>query len=197
MIRLAHSRSSKTRFTSQGLILRACETVGRAVRRTLVPAACAVALVASAPASAYQPTFTTSQVDETVYFPRTSAICGFPVFERDTGTVTVAFTTLPDGSARAHDIAVRITITIYSTDPAHPGTVTTVGVGGRVQIEHPDGSISILTHGQDGHATLPGEGIVWATSGMNRIEIDANGNVTEIQHNGNFSPDRSGLCALL
>lgn len=43
---------------------------------------------------------------------------------------------------------------------------------------------------------MPGAGIVWASSGLTRLEIDANGNVTEIEH-GRFSPDRSGICPLL
>ena len=158
--------------------------------------ACGVVISSGASASASQPTFVTVSVDESFQLQQTSAACGFPVFERDTGTVTTALTTLPDGSTKAHDIAVRIVVTFFSTDPAHPGTVTTRGVGGRVEIDHPDGSVSIVAHGQDGHATLPGEGIVFASAGISRVEIDASGNVTEIEH-GNHSPDHSGICPLL
>ena len=143
-----------------------------------------------------QPTFVTSTVDETQFLPFTSAACGFPVYEHDGGTVTTAFTTLPDGSTKIHDIAVRVTVTFYSTDPAHPNTITTRGVGGFDEIDHPDGSVTIMFHGQNGHVTMPGSGIVWASSGLGRLEIDANGNVTEIEH-GNFSPNRSGICPLL
>src|SRR6266496_4877427 len=52
----------------------------------------------AASASPGQPTFVTNIVDETQYFAFTSAICGFPVFEHDMGTVTTLITTLPDGS---------------------------------------------------------------------------------------------------
>lgn len=155
----------------------------------------AVSVAATANASS-PPTFVTSTVDETQFLPFTSAACGFPVYEHDTGTVTTAFTTLPDGSTKTHDIAVRVTVTFYSTDSAHPNTITTQGVGGFAEIDHPDGSITIMFHGQNGHVTSPGAGIVWASSGLTRLEIDANGNVTEIEH-GNFSPNRSGICPLL
>ncbi len=152
--------------------------------------------LAAASASPGQPTFVTNTVDETVFFAQTSAICGFPVFEHDVGTVTTAITTLPDGSTKAHDIAVRINVTFFSTDPSHPGTVTTRGVGGAAEIDHPDGSVTIMFHGQDGHATMSGEGLVWASIGLTKIEIDASGNVTEVQH-GIFYPDHSGICPLL
>jgi hypothetical protein len=152
----------------------------------------AISIAATAKASS-QPTFVTSTVDETQFLPFTSTACGFPVYEHDTGTVTTMLTTLPDGSTKAHDIAVHITVTFYSTDPAHPNALTTRGVGGLAEIDHPDGSVTIMFRGQNGHVTIAGAGIVWASSGLTRLEIDANGNVTEIEH-GNFSPNRSGLC---
>ncbi len=113
----------------------------------LALAASVIAITSAASASPGQPTFVTNTVDETVFFAQTSAICGFPVFEHDVGTVTTAITTLPDGSTKAHDIAVRI-------------------------------------------------GLVWASIGLTKIEIDASGNVTEVQH-GIFYPDHSGICPLL
>ena len=162
----------------------------------LALAASVIAITSAASASPGQPTFVTNTVDDTFQLVGTSAICGFPVFEHDVGTVTTAITTLPDGSTKAHDIAVRINVTFFSTDPSHPGTVTTRGVGGAAEIDHPDGSVTIMFHGQDGHATMPGEGLVWASIGMTKIEIDASGNVTEIDH-GIFYPDHSGICPLL
>jgi hypothetical protein len=63
-------------------------------------AALAVWVAAAANASG-QPTFVTNTVDETQFLPFTSAACGFPVYERDTGTVTTMLTTLPDGSTKA------------------------------------------------------------------------------------------------
>jgi hypothetical protein len=110
----------------------------------LALAASVIAITSAASASPGQPTFVTNTVDETVFFAQTSAICGFPVFEHDVGTVTTAITTLPDGSTKAHDIAVRINVTFFSTDPSHPGTVTTRGVGGAAEIDHPDGSVTIM-----------------------------------------------------
>jgi hypothetical protein len=155
----------------------------------------AISVAATANASA-QPTFVTNTVDETQFLPFTSAACGFPVYEHDAGTVTTMLTTLPDGSRKVHDIAVHITVTFYSSDPAHRNTVTTRGVGGLAEIDHPDGSVTIMFHGQNGHVTMAGSGIVWASSGLTKLEIDANGNVTEIDH-GNFSPNRSGICPQL
>jgi hypothetical protein len=173
---------------------------GKPSRRLLLPAIAGLAalvLAASASASAgQQPTFITNTVDETTFFAQTSAICGFPVFEHDKGTVTTMITTLPDGSVKSHDIAVKINVTFFSTDPAHTGTVTTRPSGPFIEIDHPDGSVTLMGIGQDGHVTIPGEGLVWGDIGISKIEIDASGNVTEISH-GNFSPDHSGICPLL
>jgi len=164
-------------------------------RRILVCVLLALSLAATASASG-PPTFVTNTVDETVFFAQTSAVCGFPVFEHDTGTVTTMITTLPDGSVKFHDIVVKITVTFFSTDPAHPGTATTRPSGPFIEIDHPDGSVTAMGIGQNGHITIPGQGIVWASMGITKIEIDASGNVTEFQH-GNFSPDHSGICPLL
>jgi hypothetical protein len=156
----------------------------------------AIALLVAVSARAAEPTFVMITVDETQFFPLTSAICGFPVYQHDTGTVTTMITTLPDGSVKAHDVVVKITTTFYSTDPAHTGTVTTRPSGPFIEIDHPDGSVTMNSIGQNGHVTIPGEGIVWASSGITKVEIDANGNVTEVEH-GNHSPDHSGICPLL
>jgi hypothetical protein len=162
----------------------------------LVLLAGTIALLVAVTARAAEPTFVTITVDETQFFPLTSAICGFPVYQHDTGTVTTMITTLPDGSVKAHDVVVKITTTFYSTDPAHTGTVTTRPSGPFIEIDHPDGSVTMNSTGQDGHVTIPGEGIVWASSGITKVEIDASGNVTEVEH-GNDSPDHSGICPLL
>src|SRR6266550_937833 len=76
-----------------------------------------IAASSAATAGAARPTFVTFTVDDTQFFPFTSAICGFPVYQQDTGTVTTMITTLPDGSVKAHDVVVKITTTFYSTDP--------------------------------------------------------------------------------
>ena len=97
---------------------------------------------------------------------------------------------------KAHVIVVKITYTFYSTDPAHTGTVTTRPSGPFIEIDHPDGSMTIMGVGQDGHVTIPGQGIVWVSSGILKVEIAANGDVTEFSH-GNMSEDHSGICPLL
>lgn len=147
-------------------------------------------------ANASTPTFITNTIDDTVFFAQTTAICGFPVYEHDSGTVTTMITTMPDGSVKFHDIVVKIAETFYSTDPAHTGTVTTRPAGPFIEIDHPDGSVTQMGIGQDGHVTLPGSGLVWGEIGITKIEIDASGNVTEVQH-GIFTPDHSGICPLL
>jgi hypothetical protein len=152
--------------------------------------------IAGAANAAGTPTFVVNTVDDTEFLGGTSAICGFPVYEHDQGTVTTMVTTLPDGSVKSHDVVVKIEVTFYSTDPAHTGTVTTRPSGPFIEIDHPDGSVTEMGIGQNGHVTIPGQGIVWASSGITKIEIDASGNITEMAH-GNMSPDHSGICPLL
>ena len=149
-----------------------------------------------AAAGAARPTFVTNKVDETVFFAQTSAVCGFPVYEHDTRTVTTMVTTLPDGSVKSHDVVVKITVTFFSTDPDHTRTVITRPAGPFIEIDHPDGSVTMMGIGQDGHVTMPGQGLVWGDIGIVKTEIDASGTVTEVAH-GTFSPDHSGICPLL
>lgn len=166
---------------------------------TIRPVFTVLALMAgvlAASASAANPTFVTTTIDDTQFFAFTSSVCGFPMYEHDVGTVTTMFTTLPDGSLKAHDVVVKITVTFYSTDPAHPGTVTTRPSGPFIEVDHTDGSITMMSIGQNGHVTIPGEGIVWVTSGITKVEIDANGNVTQVSH-GNNTEDHVGICPLL
>jgi len=181
---------------STNLMRRATAMAGRARLAALACAAILAISVASTASAAGTPTFVINTIDDVSFFSVTSAICGFPVYEHDTGTVTTMVTTLPDGSVKAHDVVVKITVTFFSTDPAHPGTVTTRPSGPFIEIDHPDGSVTAMGIGQDGHVTIPGAGIVWSSSGITKIEIDASGNETAIQH-GNFSEDHSGICPLL
>src|SRR5690348_15390072 len=99
-------------------------------------------------ASPSHPIFITNTIEDTVQLLGTTAICGFPVFEHDTGTVTTMVTTLPDGSVKSHDVVVKITVTFFSTDPAHTGTVTTRPAGPFIEIDHPDGSVTMMGIGQ-------------------------------------------------
>jgi hypothetical protein len=152
--------------------------------------------VAATTSAAGTPTFFTNTVEDTQFFAFTSSVCGFPVYEHDTGTVTTMVTTLSDGSVKAHDVVVKITVTFFSTDPAHPDTVTTRSSGPFIEIDHSDGTVTMNSIGQNGHVTIPSQGIVWVSSGITKVEIDASGNVTEVQH-GNFSEDHTGICPLL
>jgi hypothetical protein len=104
-------------------------------------------------------------------------------------------TTLPDGSVKSHDVVVKITDTFYSTDPAHTGTVTTRPSGPFIEIDHPDGSVTTMGIGQDGHVTAPVK-VSFGPTSASRNEINASGNVTEISH-GIFFPDHTGICQLL
>jgi hypothetical protein len=167
------------------------------VHLTALASAAMLAISVAATASAVgTPTFFTNTVEDTQFFAFTSSVCGFPVYEHDTGTVTTMVTTLPDGSVKAHDVVVKITVTFFSTDPAHPGTVTTRPSGPFIEIDHSDGTVTMNSIGQNGHVTMAGQGIVWSSSGITKVEIDASGNVTEVQH-GNFSEDHTGICPLL
>src|SRR6266571_4206283 len=145
----------------------------RAIALALSLVAVILALASGANATPGQPTFVTTTVDQTQFFAYTSAVCGFPVYEHDAGTVTAMITTLPDGSAKSQDIVVDITVTFFSTDPNHTGTVTTRPSGPFIEIDHPDGSVTMNSIGQNGHVTIPGEGVVWASSGIVKVEIDA------------------------
>jgi hypothetical protein len=170
------------------------------LRQAAVLATSVVALVlavGTAPqAEGATPVFVTNNVDDTVYFAQTSAICGFPVYEHDAGAVTTMVTTMPDGSVKSHDVVVKITETFYSTDPAHTGTVTARPAGPFIEIDHPDGTVTEMGIGQDGHVTMPGAGLVWGDIGITKVEVDTSGNVTEVAH-GIFYPDHSGICPLL
>lgn len=143
-----------------------------------------------------QPTTVIGTIDDTYLLSGTTAVCGFPVFEHDYGTVRDMTTTLPDGSVRLIEHAVDLTESFFSTDPAHPGIVTVRPTGVFVATNHPDGSATLNSIGTNGHVTIPSQGIVWASAGITKIEIDAAGNVTEVSH-GNMSPDHSGICPLL
>ena len=138
--------------------------------------------------AAGQPTTTLLPIDDTRFLPRTSGICGFPIYQHFTGELTLSVTTLADGSISTRFRSSGLSVTFYSTDPAHPGTISTRQVGGGVLIEYPDGTVTDFSHGHyDGIITAPGEGVVFAQVGYKLVEIDADGNITETNR-GNFDP---------
>ncbi len=168
---------------------------GRRLRTALALAALFVG-IGSTSAMAQPPAWETIAVDETYLLPRTSATCGFEVYKHDFGTLEIQTVVLPDGGVRIHDVAVRIDSVISAPSTGQSVLVHPGGTGGRSVTLHPDGSVTYLAHGTDGMITVPGVGLVYASSGMHRIEIDPSGNVTEMVH-GPHSEDYRALCPTL
>lgn len=146
-------------------------------------------------AMAEPPTWETVTVDDAYLLPRTSATCGFEVYKHDFGTLKIQ-TVAADGSVRIHDVAVQIDSIISAPSTGQSLLIHPAGTGGRSVTLHPDSSITYLAHGTDGVITVEGVGLVYAATGMTRMEIDASGNVTEVAH-GLHSEDFSALCPYL
>jgi len=152
--------------------------------------------IGSTSAMAQPPAWETIAVDETYLLPRTSATCGFEVYKHDFGTLEIQTVVLPDGSVQIRNVAVRIDSVISAPSTGQSVLVHPGGTGGRSVTLHPDGSVTVLAHGTDGMITVQGVGLVYASSGMVRIEIDPIGNVTEVVH-GLHSEDYRALCPTL
>jgi hypothetical protein len=168
--------------------------IGRRLLTALALATLVIGMGATS-AMAGPPTWETVTVDDTYLLPRTSATCGFEVYKHDFGTLTIQ-TVVADGSVRIHDVAVRIDSVISAPSTGESLLVHPGGTGGRSVTQHPDGSVTVLAHGTDGMVTVEGVGLVYASSGMVRIEIEPSGNVTEVVH-GLHSEDFSALCPYL
>ena len=166
-------------------------------RRLLTALALATLVVGTGAttAMAEPPAWETVSVDDTFLLPITSATCGFDVYKHDFGTLKIQ-TVEVDGSVLIHDVAVQIDSIISAPSTGQSLLVHAAGYGGRNVTLHPDGSITYLAHGSDGVITVEGVGLVYAATGMTRIEIDASGNVTEVAH-GLHSEDFSALCPYL
>jgi hypothetical protein len=83
--------------------------------------------------------------------------------------------------------------------PLRPGSRSVVhpgGVGGLALTFHADGSFTLLSHGTDGMITMPGVGVIYSSSGMERIELSATGDVVFVEH-GNKNEDHTALCPYL
>ena len=166
-------------------------------RRLLTALALATLVVGMGATSAMAgpPTWETVTVDDTYLLPRTSATCGFEVDKHDVVTLKIQ-TVVADGSVRIHDVAVQIDSVISAPSTGQSLLVHPGGTGGRSVTLHRDGSITYLAHGTDGVITVEGVGLVYAATGMTRVEIDATGNVTEVAH-GLHAEDFSALCPYL
>jgi hypothetical protein len=169
--------------------------IGR--RRLLAVAFAALVIgVASASAKGGPPGWESITVDDTFLLPNTSAACGFDVYEHDFGTLKGQTQVMPDGSVRISDRAVHIDSVFFAPSTGESVLVHPGGTGGFTATLHPDGSVTLFAHGTDGMITVPGVGLVFASSGNSRVEISPTGDVVEIEH-GNHSEDHSGLCPIL
>jgi hypothetical protein len=181
-------RPEMARFRRTGL-------AGRRLRKALALATLVVGIGATS-AMAKPPAWETVTVDDTYLLPITSAACGFEVYKHDFGTLEIQTTELPDGTVRIHDLAVHLDSVISAPSTGQSLLVHPGGAGTRNVTLHPDGSITYLAHGTDGMITVEGVGVVYASSGMLRIETDPGGNVTEVLR-GLHSEDFSALCPYL
>lgn len=154
------------------------------------------AALAGGPANAGRPIWEAITIDDTSLLPNTSAACGFAVYEHDFGTLKNQTIMLPDGSVRISDRAVHIDSVFFAPSTGKSLLVHPGGTGGFTATIHPDGSVTLFAHGTDGMITVPGVGLVYASSGTERVEISPTGDVTAIDH-GNKSEDHSGLCPVL
>ena len=169
----------------------------RFIRHILTALALATLMagIGATSAMAGPPTWETVTVDDTYPLPRTSATCGFEVYKHDFGTLKIQ-TVVADGTVRIHDVAVQIDSVISAPSTGGSLLIHPAGTGGRSVTLHLDGSVTYLAHGTDGVITVEGVGLVYAATGMTRIETDASGNVTEVAH-GLHSEDFSALCPYL
>jgi hypothetical protein len=168
---------------------------GRRLRKAGALATLVVGIGATS-AMAGPPAWETVTVDDTYLLPTTSAACGFEVYKHDFGTLEIQTMELSDGTVRIHDVSVRIDSVISAPSTGQSVLVHPAGTGGRNITLHPDGSITYLAHGTDGMITVEGVGLVYASSGMVRIETDSSGDVTEVTH-GLHSENFTALCPYL
>jgi hypothetical protein len=151
---------------------------------------------AAAPTAEATPTWEEVTVDETFYLQRTSAACGFDVFEHDEGQLKFQFIEMADGTLRFKDLAVRVSQSLIAPSKGTSVELQPGGRGGHVFLVRPDGSATELSPGTNGHVTVPGEGVIYMWAGAARATITPEGTVTETEH-GFIMDTYSGLCGLL
>jgi len=152
--------------------------------------------LAGGSAKAGTPTWESISVDDTYLLPVTSAACGFDVYEHDFGTLKNQTIVRPEGSMMISDRAVHIDTVYFAPSTGKSIRVHPGGVGGLALTFHADGSFTLLSHGTDGMITMPGVGTIYSSSGMERIEISATGDVVVVEH-GNKNEDHTALCPYL
>jgi hypothetical protein len=164
-------------------------------RISLLVATIAVFAVA-APAAAAAPVWEEVSVDETFFLPRTSEACGFDVFEHDEGQLKFQVIEYTDGSLRFKDLAVRVSQSLVAPSQGTTVELQPGGRGGHVFLVRPDGSALELSHGTNGHVTVPGEGVIYMWAGIARATFAPDGTVVENQH-GFIMDTYSSLCPRL
>jgi hypothetical protein len=164
--------------------------------RTSMLVAMLAMLAAAGPTAAATPTWEEISVDDTFYLPRTSAACGFDVYEHDQGQLKFQVIEMADGTLRFKDLAVRISQSVIAPSQGTSVELQPGGRGGHVFLVRPDGSASELSPGTNGHVTVPGEGVIYMWAGAARATIAPDGTVTETEH-GFIMDTYSTLCGIL
>jgi hypothetical protein len=152
--------------------------------------------LAGSSAKAGTPNWESITVDDTYLLQTTSAACGFDVYEHDFGTLKNQTIERPDGTTMISDRAVHIDTVYFAPSTGKSILVHPGGVGGLAVTLHPDGSVTLLSHGTDGMITMPGVGLIYASAGMERVEISPIGEVLFVEH-GNRNEDHTALCPYL
>jgi hypothetical protein len=165
------------------------------VRTSMLVATLAL-FAAAAPTAAGTPTWEEVNIDDTFYLPRTSAACGFDVFEHDEGQLMFQVIEMANGTLRFKDLAVRVSQSLVAPSQGTTVELQPGGRGGHVFLVSPDGSARELSPGTNGHVTVPGEGVIYMWAGAARATITPDGTVTETEH-GFIMDNYSSLCGLL
>jgi hypothetical protein len=164
--------------------------------RTALLLAISAALVATGPVAAGTPEWEQVSVDETFYLPRTSAACGFDVYEHDEGELRFQLIQYADGSLRFKDLAVRVSQSLVAPSKGTTVDLQPGGRGGHMFLLRPDGSAIELSPGTNGHVTVPGQGVIYMWAGSASATFAPDGTVVEDQH-GFVMDTYSSLCPLL
>lgn len=164
--------------------------------RTSMLLASLALFAAAAPTTAATPTWEEVTVDDTFYLPKTSAACGFDVFEHDQGQLKFQVIEMADGTLRFKDLAVRVTVQLVAPTLGTSVDLQPGGRGGHVFLLRPDGSAQELSPGTNGHVTVPGDGVIYMWAGAAGATITPDGTVTETEH-GFIMDDYSSLCGVL
>ena len=164
--------------------------------RTSTLVATVALLAAAAPAAAAGPSWETITVDDTFFLPRTSAACGFDVYEHDEGQLKFQVIEMANGTLRFKDLSIHVSQSVIAPSRGTSVELQPGGHGGHVFVLYPDGSARELAPGTNGHVTVPGEGVIYMWAGNISATIAPDGTVTETEH-GFIMDTYSSLCGVL